>query len=177
MIAARKRPAASILREGRHAQGVTPLAFRSPEMDASLFAWIKAFHVIFMVCWFAGIFYLPRLFVNHATDPSDAVGARLCLMERKLYRFITPFAFLTVILGLWLLFAYNGYYRYLDSAWMHLKLALVALLVGYHVACGRIVRAFADGRNTRSHTFYRWFNELPVLVLFGSIILVVVKPF
>ena len=96
-------------------------------------------------------------------------------MERKLYRFITPFAFLTVLLGLWMLAANSAYY--LSSGWMHGKLALVALLAVYHVACGRIVRQFAAGRNSRGHVFYRWFNELPVFVLFGSVILVVVKPF
>jgi len=144
-------------------------------MSASLFAWIKALHIIFMVCWFAGIFYLPRLFVNHAMDPSEPVNSRLCLMERKLYRFITPFAVLTVLLGLWMLGANIDYY--LASGWMHAKLALVALLAVYHVACGRMVRQFAAGRNARGHVFYRWFNELPVIVLFGSVILVVVKPF
>lgn len=144
-------------------------------MSASLFAWIKALHIIFMVCWFAGIFYLPRLFVNHAMEPHGPVHERLCLMERKLYRFVTPFALLTVGLGMWLLFANSSYY--FAAGWMHLKLTLVALLIAYHVSCGRIVRAFAEGRNKRGHVYYRWFNELPVLVLFGSVILVVVKPF
>jgi len=144
-------------------------------MSGTLFAWLKALHIIFMVCWFAGMFYLPRLFVNHAMEPSEPLNARFCLMERKLYRFITPFAFLTVVLGLWMLFTNSGYY--LAAGWMHVKLLLVLLLAGYHVACGRIVRAFAEGRNARSHVFYRWFNELPVFVLFGSVILVVVRPF
>ena len=144
-------------------------------MSASLFAWIKAFHIIFMVCWFAGIFYLPRLFVNHAMDQSEPLNSRLCLMERKLYRFITPFAVLTVLLGLWMLAANSHYY--FTSGWMYAKLALVALLTVYHVACGRIVGRFAAGQNSRGHVFYRWFNELPVVVLFGSVILVVVKPF
>ncbi|MCP5322001.1 MAG: CopD family protein [Pseudomonadales bacterium] len=146
-------------------------------MSTALFPWLKAFHIIFMVCWFAGIFYLPRLFVNHAMDASAAVHERLCIMERKLYRFITPLAFLSVIFGLWLLFAYNETYGYLRSGWMHAKLALVTLLAIYHWICGRIVRDFAAGRNVRSHVFYRWFNELPVLILFGTVILVVVRPF
>lgn len=146
-------------------------------MSTALFPWLKAFHIIFMVCWFAGIFYLPRLFVNHALDTHEAVHQRLCTMEHRLYRFITPLAFLTVVLGLWLLFAYDAVYAYLRSGWMHAKLALVALLVIYHWICGRIVRDFATGRNTRSHIFYRWFNEIPVLILFGTVILVVVKPF
>ena len=106
-------------------------------MSASQFAWIKAFHIIFMVCWFAGIFYLPRLFVNHAMDQSEPLNSRLCLMERKLYRFITPFAVLTVLLGLWMLAANSQYY--FTSGWMYAKLTLVALLTVYHVACGRIV--------------------------------------
>jgi putative membrane protein len=139
------------------------------------FLWLKAFHIIFMVCWFAGIFYLPRLFVNHAMVSDAATAAQLGIMERKLYRFITPFAWLTVIFGLWLLILGWDYYR--QAYWMHAKLSLVALLAVYHVICGRLVKMFAEGRNTRSHVFYRWFNELPVLVLFGSIILVVVRPF
>ncbi len=146
-------------------------------MSTELFPWLKALHIVFMVCWFAGIFYLPRLFVNHALDPERAVHERLCVMERKLYRFITPFAFLTVLFGLWLLFAYNDVYGYLRNGWMHAKLTLVVLLAVYHWICGRIVRDFAAGRNTRGHVFYRWFNELPVLILFGSVILVVVRPF
>lgn len=144
-------------------------------MSGTLFAWLKALHIIFMVCWFAGVFYLPRIFVNHAMEQTGPVHERLCLMERKLYRFITPFAFLTIGLGLWMLLANSTYY--LAAGWMHAKLLLVALLCVYHAACGRIVRSFAEGRNSRSHVFYRWFNEMPVFVLFGSVILVVVRPF
>ena len=110
-------------------------------MSGTLFAWLKALHIIFMVCWFAGVFYLPRIFVNHAMEQTGPVHERLCLMERKLYRFITPFAFLTIGLGLWMLFANSAYY--LAAGWMHAKLLLVALLCVYHAACGRIVRSFA----------------------------------
>ena len=138
--------------------------------------WIKAFHIIFMVAWFAGLFYMPRLFVNHAMAEEDDVKARLALMERKLYRFITPWMLLTIVFGLWLLFDY-AWAAYSQMLWLHLKLLLVAALVGYHFYCGKIVRDLAASRNRRSHVWYRWFNELPVLVLFAVVILAVVKPF
>jgi len=137
--------------------------------------WVRAFHLIFMVCWFAGLFYLPRLFVNHAMVEDAATRERLSLMERKLYRFVTPFAWLTGLFGTWLLVA--GWSLYSHAVWMHLKLVLVAGLVVFHIWCGRFVRVFAEGRNVHGHRFFRWFNELPVFVLFGAIILVKVKPF
>ncbi len=138
--------------------------------------WVKAFHVIFMVAWFAGLFYLPRLFVNHAMAEEDAVRARLALMEAKLYRFITPWMVLTLGFGFWLLYEY-AWAAYRHMGWLHLKLALVAGLVAYHFYCGKIVRDFAADRCHRSHVWFRWFNELPVLVLFSAVILAVVKPF
>lgn len=138
--------------------------------------WIKAFHIIFMVAWFAGIFYLPRLFVNHAMAEEEDVKARLTLMEGKLYRFITPWMLLTIVFGLWLLFDY-AWAAFSHMWWLHLKLALVVLLVGYHFYCGKIIRDFANNRCERSHVWFRWFNELPVLVLFVVVILAVVKPF
>ena len=138
--------------------------------------WIKAFHIIFMVAWFAGIFYLPRLFVNHAMAEEAAVTARLTLMEGKLYRFITPWMLLTIVFGLWLLFDY-AWAAFSHMWWLHLKLALVVLLVGYHFYCGKIIRDFANNRCEHSHVWFRWFNELPVLVLFMVVILAVVKPF
>ena len=141
----------------------------------SALAWVKALHIIFMVCWFAGLFYLPRLFVNHATVEDENTRALLGLMERRLFRFVTPFAWLTALFGFWLLIANWSYYR--TQWWMIAKLMLAALLVLYHLQCGRFVRDFAAGRNRRSHVFYRWFNELPVIVLFGVVILVVVRPF
>lgn len=140
-----------------------------------MYLWLKAFHIIFMVCWFAGIFYLPRLFVNHAMVESQAVRDHLKLMEQKLYRFITPFAVLTVGLGLWLILLNPAAYQV--AGWLHAKLTLVALLVGYHLWCGRMVRAFAADANQRSHLFYRWFNEVPVLILFAVVLLAVIKPF
>ncbi len=138
--------------------------------------WVKAFHIIFMVAWFAGLFYLPRLFVNHAMAEEEEVKARLRLMERKLYRFITPWMVLTLVFGFWLLFDY-AWAAYAHMLWLHVKLALVAALVAYHFYCGKLLRDFANENNRRSHVWYRWFNELPVLVLFASVILAVVKPF
>lgn len=134
--------------------------------------WLKSFHIIFVVSWFAGLFYLPRIFVNHAMASEPAEIARLKLMEGKLYRFMTPLAVLALVLGTWLWLGYG-----FGGGWMHAKLTLVAVLIAYHLYCGRLVKMFAADRNTRSHTFYRWFNELPVLILTAVTILVVVKPF
>ncbi|MFT5032605.1 MAG: putative membrane protein [Bermanella sp.] len=136
--------------------------------------WIKAFHIIAMVCWFAGIFYLPRLFVYHATATEQASRDHLKTMERKLYRFMTPFALLTVAFGAILLL--QNWQFYLDQHWMQLKLLLVCALIAYHVYCGILVKRFEADDNIRSHVFYRWLNEAPVLILFGAIILVVVRP-
>lgn len=138
--------------------------------------WVKAFHVIAMVCWFAGLFYLPRLFVYHAACEDQPGRERFKIMERKLYRGITtPSMVATVVLGLWLI-SYNpaGYF---SQGWLHAKLALVVVLIGYHFYCGHLVRVFRDDQNRRSHVFYRWFNELPVLVLVAVVILATVKPF
>lgn len=134
--------------------------------------WIKAFHIIFIVSWFAGLFYLPRLFVNHAMDVDAATAERLTLMERKLYRFMTPLAILALTLGTWLWLGYG-----FSGGWLYAKLVLVTVLIAYHLYCGKLVEDFAHQRNRRSHVFYRWFNELPVLVLTATVILVVVKPF
>lgn len=134
--------------------------------------WVKAFHIIFVTSWFAGLFYLPRLFVNHAMVEDAATIERLKLMEHKLYRFMLPLAVLALGFGLWLWLGYG-----ISGAWLHAKLALVALLIGYHWHCGKLVADFKQDRNTRSHVFYRWFNEFPVLLLTAVVILVVVKPF
>lgn len=139
--------------------------------------WIKAFHIIAVVCWFAGIFYLPRLFVNHAMVEDQATKDRLALMERKLYRFMTPFMLLTLILGAVLVVKGGFWDQFAVHRWLHVKITLVLLLCGYHGWMGATVRTFAKGENTRSHKFYRVMNELPVLVLFAVVILVVVKPF
>jgi putative membrane protein len=136
--------------------------------------WVKSLHIIFMVTWFAGLFYLPRLFVYHALA-EDAVSVRRFVeMERKLFwGIMTPGAVLTIAFGLWL---WLGWFRG-ASGWLHVKIALVALLVGYHLWCLRLLRAFAAGRNTKSHIWYRWFNEFPVVVLIATVFLVVLKPF
>jgi protoporphyrinogen IX oxidase len=135
--------------------------------------WVKALHVIFMVTWFAGLFYLPRLFVYHA-QAADAISIeRFKIMERKLYfGIMTPGAILTVLFGSWLWLGYG-----IAGGWLHAKLALVAALVAYHVYCGKLLGDFKRDRNRHSHVWYRWFNELPVLMLVGVVILVVVKPF
>lgn len=138
--------------------------------------WVKAFHLIFMTAWFAGIFYLPRLFVYHAMSEDTTTQAQFKVMERKLYRFVTPFMLLTVGLGLWLLYSY-AWAAYSHMLWLHIKLLLVAILVVYHFYCGHLVKVFAADQNRRSHVYYRWFNELPVFLLFTIIILVVIKPF
>ncbi len=137
--------------------------------------WIKVFHIFFVVSWFAGLFYLPRIFVNHAMVSDEATCNQLKLMERKLYRFVTPMMLLSIIFGFWII-SYNPQY-YFSSGWMQAKIALVAVLVGYHLYCGRLVKTFANDENRRSHVFYRLFNEFPVFLLLACIILVVVKPF
>lgn len=138
-----------------------------------LWYWIKALHITFMVTWFAGLFYLPRLFVYHA-QAADRTGIeRFKLMERKLYfGIMTPGAVLTVVFGVWLWLG-QGY----SGAWLHVKLALVALLVAYHIYCGKLLLDFKHERNRHGHVWYRWFNELPVLLLFAIVLLVVLKPF
>lgn len=137
--------------------------------------WLKAFHVIFMVAWFAGIFYLPRLFVNHAETTNLAVSEQLKGMERRLLYFVTPFMLLTIGLGIAIIFQY-GLEWFRHAAWLHYKLTLVILLVVYHVYCFRLVKHFANDENTRSGKFYRIFNEIPVFALFAIIILAYLKP-
>ena len=134
--------------------------------------WVKALHIVFMVTWFAGLFYLPRLFVYHAQS-TDAVSVeRFKVMERKLYYAImAPGAVLTIASGLWLWLGWG-----FSGGWLHAKLFLVAVLVGYHFWCGKLLADFRNDRNARSHVWFRWFNEFPVLILFAVVILVVVKP-
>lgn len=137
--------------------------------------WVKALHIISVICWFAALFYLPRLFVYHTMAEDDIGKERFKIMERKLYRGImTPSMVLSVVFGLWLLHYVPGY---LQTGWMQVKLAAVLLLIAYHFACGHFLKQFKDNRNTRSHKFYRVFNEAPVLLLFLIVIMVVVKPF
>jgi len=134
--------------------------------------WIKALHIIFMVTWFAGLFYLPRLFVYHAMADDVASRERFKVMERKLYfGIMTPGALLTIGFGLWLWFGYGFH-----GLWLYVKVALVGVLVGYHGYCGKLMADFRHDRNRHGHVFYRWLNELPVVILVAVVILVVVKP-
>ncbi|NKB38502.1 MAG: TIGR00701 family protein [Gammaproteobacteria bacterium] len=138
--------------------------------------WLKALHLIFMVTWFAGLFYLPRLFVYHAMSEDEASIERFKVMERKLfYGIMTPGALLTLVFGFWTLSAF-GLSNYTGSMWMPVKLGIVLLTLLYHVYCGKIVLDFKHDRNTRSHVWFRWFNEIPVFFLIAIIILAVVRP-
>lgn len=140
-----------------------------------LFLWLKALHIIAVICWFAALFYLPRLFVYHASTEDDISNERFKIMERKLYRGIAnPSMMATIGLGAWMIFNNPAYLNY---GWMHAKLALVALIFVYHFLCKKHLRAFAEDRNTKSHRYFRFFNEAPVLALIPIVILVVVKPF
>ena len=134
--------------------------------------WIKAFHIVFIASWFAGLFYLPRIFVNLAMESNAVVTERLLLMARKLYRFTTMLAIPALVLGIWLWLGYG-----FAGGWLHAKLALVLLVLGYHHACGKILKKFENGVNTRSHKWFRYFNEVPVVLLTAIVLLVVVKPF
>lgn len=138
--------------------------------------YVKALHVVFVVCWFAGLFYLPRLFVYHAENETTDRSELLKTMERRLYRGImTPSAALATVFGAWLIYVYWD--SYVTAAWFWTKIALVVALFGYHGWCGQIVRQFASNRNQRSHVFYRVFNEAALLFLLAIIILAVAKPF
>jgi putative membrane protein len=138
--------------------------------------WIKSFHVIFMVTWFAGLFYLPRLFVYHAMSDDAVSNERFKVMERKLfYGIMTPGGLLTIVFGLILLHGY-AWAAYHQEIWLHIKLFLVAVLVVYHVYCGKLLKDFKNDRNRKSHVFFRWFNEFPVLILIATVILVFVRP-
>ena len=134
--------------------------------------WIKAFHIVFIASWFAGLFYLPRIFVNLAMETETVSTARLLLMARKLYRFSSMLMIPAIALGLWLWLGYG-----FKGGWLHAKLALVILAIGYHHACGSLLKKFENGANRRSHQWYRWFNEVPVALLVAIVVLVVVKPF
>lgn len=136
---------------------------------------IKALHVSFMVAWFAGIFYLPRLFVYHAEAKDPAVDAQFKVMERRLLYFVTPFALLTLVFGLWLIYLYGAAW-FAVSSWLHYKLILVILLYVYHGYCFKLLSDFKQGKNTKSSRFYRFFNEFPVLLLFAIIFLAILKP-
>jgi len=137
--------------------------------------WVKALHIVFLVTWFAGLFYLPRLFVYHAQAADREGSERFKVMERKLFfGIMTPGAVLTIALGLWL---WLGYGIGAGTGWMNAKLVVALLLIGYHVWCGMLLVDFKRDRNTKGHVWYRWFNEVPVVLLLAGVVLVVVKPF
>lgn len=140
--------------------------------------WIKAFHILFIASWFAGLFYLPRIYVNLASvaPTSTQELERLLGMARRLYRFMTVLAVPALVLGLCLWWVY-GIGRGPGSGWMHVKLIVVVLLVAYHAYCGRLLKSFEQQRNLYSHVWYRWFNEIPVLLMTIAILMVVLKPF
>jgi protoporphyrinogen IX oxidase len=134
--------------------------------------WIKSLHIVFLVTWYAGLFYLPRLFVYHAMAEDTAGRERFEIMERKLYwGIMAPGALLTIVFGAWL-FVYG-----VAGAWLYAKLGVVALTLAYHAYCGKLMLDFARDRNTKSHVWYRWFNEVPVVFLIATVVLAVVKPF
>ena len=138
--------------------------------------WIKTFHIVFVASWFAGLFYLPRIFVNMAQQQDPKTLQVLIGMSRRLFRFMTILAVPAIGLGLWLYLGY-GIGRGPGNGWMHIKLVLVLLAIGYHHGCGVLLRKFEAGANSRSHVFYRWFNEVPVLILTAATAFVVIKPF
>jgi putative membrane protein len=138
--------------------------------------WVKSFHILLVASWFAGLFYLPRIFVNLAMETEPATTQRLLIMARKLYKFMTLLSLPAILLGLVLWLGY-GIGRGPGNGWMHAKLLVVALVLGYHHACGKLLKKFEAGNNQRSHVFYRWFNEVPVMLMAIAIILVVLKPF
>jgi len=137
------------------------------------YLWIKALHIVFIASWFAGLFYLPRIFVNLAMETEQAAIDRLLLMSRKLYRFMTILMIPALVLGL-ILWLYYG--TGVQTLWMHVKLIIVLLLIAYHHLCKRLLSTFERGENTRSHICYRWFNEIPVIGMIIAVVLVVLKP-
>jgi putative membrane protein len=140
--------------------------------------WIKAFHILFVMSWFAGLFYLPRIFVNLAQETETVATERLLLMARKLYRFMLPLALLALVFGALLAWMqYDSPDGFRMPAWLHAKLGFVVLVIGYHHACGALLKKFENGVNKRSHVWFRYFNEVPVILLLAIVVLVVVKPF
>lgn len=140
--------------------------------------WIKSFHLIFMVTWFAGLFYLPRLFVYHAQSSDTISIERFKVMERKLFwGIMTPGAIITLILGLILISQLGGINYLMNALWLQLKLALIVVLIGYHIWCGQLLMAFKHNNNQHGHVWYRWFNEFPVILIIPIVLLAVIKPF
>lgn len=169
-----------------HLTPALPARIRVSECDCGLrqarghklhaMLWVKSLHIVFITSWFAGLFYLPRIFVNLAMVPAESTAERerLMLMAHKLMRFTTLLAVPALVFGLWLYLVYDiGR----GAGWMHAKLFVVLLTIGYHQACSYLLVKFTEGRNTRSHRWFRWFNEVPVVLLLVAVILVIVKPF
>lgn len=138
------------------------------------YLYLKAFHIIFFTSWFAGLFYLPRIFVNLAMVENQETYKHLLLMAGKLYRFVTPLMIITIALGLWMLMLNSAL---IHTGWMQVKLALISLLIIYHFVCGYYLRRFTKNQSTQGHIYYRWFNEFPVLILFAVVILAITKAF
>jgi protoporphyrinogen IX oxidase len=138
--------------------------------------WIKSLHIVFVISWFAGLFYLPRILVNLAEETDATANERLILMARRLYRFMSMLAVPTIAFGLWL-WLVDGIGKGPGNSWLHAKLLLVLFVIGYHHACGSLLKKFEHGHNTRSGKWLRWFNEVPVILLLLIVVLVVVKPF
>lgn len=138
--------------------------------------WIKALHIIFVISWFAGLLYLPRLFVYHATSEDTISIERFKLMEKKLFGIMTVGGIGATVFGVWLLYGY-AWQAYTDSVWLHLKLVLVVALIVFHLYCATLIRVFRENRNQRGHVFYRYVNEIPAVIMLAIVILVVVKPF
>ena len=138
--------------------------------------WLKALHIFFVISWFAGLLYLPRLFVYHADTKDEAGNARFKIMERKLYAMMTFGMFGSLIFGLWMLFAY-AWSVYASDGWLYAKILCIVLLLGFHFHTKKIMREFADDKNIRTHVFYRWYNEISAILGFAIVIFVVVKPF
>jgi len=151
------------------------LFLRGPGATLDRMLWVKSFHIVFVASWFAGLFYLPRIFVNLAMVPAGSVAERerLMLMAKKLLRFTTVLAVPALGFGAWLwILNFDAF----NQGWMHAKLVVVVLAIGYHHSCGRMLSRFENHRNTHSHVWWRWYNELPVLLLVAAVLLVVVKP-
>ncbi len=137
--------------------------------------WIKSLHIIFMISWFAGLFYLPRLFVHHALSEDKATRERLEIMERKLFWFIVPWAVLTVVFGVWLI-SYIPWQAFISMTWLHIKIALVLLLIAYQVWCYQLMVQFKNSGNPHSHKWFRYFNEITFVIMVAIILLVELKP-
>ncbi len=141
------------------------------------YLWVKSLHIVFVTSWFAGLFYLPRIFVNLAMESDTATTERLLLMSRRLYRFMTLLAVPALVFGLWLWLGVGIGKTGPGNGWMHAKLTIVVLLIGYHHSCGLLLKKFEKGINKRSEKWFRWFNEIPVIGLLAAVLLVVLKPF